>query len=607
MALRRFVAAFPRRRCRSPPIQVRSRRICLIIDSRVIDSYRDEDDDGDGSSGGTHALALPDTTAYAKKHNLIVRRSEPDEIAGFSLPKVPALAGMALPELLGSKTYRPTRRDNELVNDLCHLLEQGSVSPWELEDVVRSNGGVLMPYHVCEVLKHYTRDVELAYAFFKWADLHSGFQHDNFSCNAILKILGLHRRYDEIKRVMLGMEEQMIPMTYVTYRILLRIYVDASMVEDALETFHKMEFSEIKPTLDDYHYIMFKLIRLKCPRVVPMIFESMRKNLVRPNTQTYNFLISSLCSLGKMAEARWRFSYMKKYCDPDEFTYAALINGFCKCMDTEVTLELLEEMLARGLRPNLALFNMMMDAHSRSGKHEQVIALFERMVEHECRPDPKSYRVLVEAFAVSGRIDEAFGFVQRYADSENAPHLGAYNTLMNRLGKANKAHAALEIFYKIKDRPNYKPDLVTYNVLIDLLGKVGKIDECWSCYQKMRLHFQPDIFSYNTLLGRLGRAGRVDLFASVLDDMSRDGVQQDRITYAILVEGYARAGNLDVALAYLEEMKSSGFSPTPSALEVLVNSLLKAGRFGAAEAVVQEMAAINGGPGKKIVTGTLAA
>lgn len=83
--------------------------------------------------------------------------------------------------------------------------------------------------------------------------------------------------------------------------------------------------------------------------------------------------------------------------------------------------------------------------------------------------------------------------------------------------KSRKIEAADEILTTIR-KSGHKPNLVTYNSLLMVFGRSGKLRESILILQKMRGDgISPDIITYNALIGTFCGAGRINDAVSLFE------------------------------------------------------------------------------------------
>ncbi|PON80555.1 Pentatricopeptide repeat [Parasponia andersonii] len=71
------------------------------------------------------------------------------------------------------------------------------------------------------------------------------------------------------------------------------------------------------------------------------------------------------------------------------------------------------------------------------------------------------------------------------------------------LQECRQIDQALLIFDQIKGL-KCEPDLITYNIVLDILGRVGHVDKMLHEFSSMKeAGISPDVISYNTLLNSL--------------------------------------------------------------------------------------------------------
>ncbi|KAH9985816.1 hypothetical protein BJV74DRAFT_846404 [Russula compacta] len=106
-----------------------------------------------------------------------------------------------------------------------------------------------------------------------------------------------------------------------------------------------------------------------------------------------------------------------------------------------------------------------------------------------------------------------------------------------------------------------KPDILTYNSAMELLGKRAMEDEAWALVDDMKaLGIMPDIETYKFLLQSVRFASHEATW-SVLKMMEDAGVEHTEGTYELLIQRYLNDSNLEMAFKLLVEMENRGLMP----------------------------------------------
>ena len=163
------------------------------------------------------------------------------------------------------------------------------------------------------------------------------------------------------------------------------------------------------------------------------------------------------------------------------------------------------------------------------------------------------------------------------------------NRIIHAFAECSQIDKSLVIFDLMKSL-KCKPDLITYNTVLWILGRAGRLDEMLHEFSSMGVaNIAPDIISYNTLLNSLQKFGRLDLCSVFFREMGENGLKPDLRTYQALIEGFGRSGNLEEALRLFAEMKQGHIRPSIYIYRSLINYSKKMGKVELAMSLSEEM------------------
>ncbi|KAG4968760.1 Pentatricopeptide repeat-containing protein [Glycine soja] len=163
------------------------------------------------------------------------------------------------------------------------------------------------------------------------------------------------------------------------------------------------------------------------------------------------------------------------------------------------------------------------------------------------------------------------------------------NKIIFAFAKCGQRDKSLVIFDHLK-RQGYGLDLVTYNIVLDILGHTGHMDEMLDVFASIKnTSFIPDIVSYNTLINGLQKIGRFDMCFLYFKEMTENGVEPDLLTYTALIEIFGRSGNVEESLKCFREMKLKGVLPSIYIYRSLIHNLTKTGKVELATELLEEL------------------
>ncbi|KAK4795276.1 hypothetical protein SAY86_013270 [Trapa natans] len=141
------------------------------------------------------------------------------------------------------------------------------------------------------------------------------------------------------------------------------------------------------------------------------------------------------------------------------------------------------------------------------------------------------------------------------------PNLMTFNILLSGWKSREEAES---FFDEMKDM-GVKPDIVSYNSLIDVYCKSRDMDRVYKILKKMKEEdIIPDVITYTSMIGGLGLMGQPDKARDILKEMKEYGVYPDAPAYNAVIRNYCIAKRLGDAYNLMDEMISKGLNPNPT-------------------------------------------
>jgi pentatricopeptide repeat protein len=133
-------------------------------------------------------------------------------------------------------------------------------------------------------------------------------------------------------------------------------------------------------------------------------------------------------------------------------------------------------------------------------------------------------------------------------------------------------------------------DPTTYNTLIDLYGKAGRLNDAADVFDDMmKSGVAMDTCTFNTMIYIYGSHGNLLEVESLLLKMAEKGVSPNTPTYNVLLSLYANAGNIDAALSCYRMIREDGLFPNGITYRALLGVLCTGNMVQAVEAVIDDM------------------
>eukprot|EP00993_Chasmostoma_nieuportense_P003645 NODE_434_length_2242_cov_19.471868_g404_i0.p2 GENE.NODE_434_length_2242_cov_19.471868_g404_i0~~NODE_434_length_2242_cov_19.471868_g404_i0.p2 ORF type:complete len:267 (+),score=49.31 NODE_434_length_2242_cov_19.471868_g404_i0:1360-2160(+) len=159
----------------------------------------------------------------------------------------------------------------------------------------------------------------------------------------------------------------------------------------------------------------------------------MRKEGTKPDTVTYNALISRCEKARHLPKALDLFQEMRKEgIKPNTVTYSALISTCEKSHHLPKALELFQEMRKEGIKPDTVTYSALIGACKKISELPKAMELLQEMKKSAVQPDIVTYSVLIDLFFHNGRLKEASALYHTAAQLQLFSHRhrsGQYHTI----------------------------------------------------------------------------------------------------------------------------------------------------------------------------------
>ncbi|KAL5699054.1 hypothetical protein ACHQM5_030008 [Ranunculus cassubicifolius] len=141
-----------------------------------------------------------------------------------------------------------------------------------------------------------------------------------------------------------------------------------------------------------------------------------------------------------------------------------------------------------------------------------------------------------------------------------------YNILLSGWKSCEEA----EGFFQEMLELGVKPDIVSYNCLVDVYCKGREVDKALKVMEKMRdEEITPDVYTYTSIIGGLGLVGQPDKARDVLTEMREYGCIPDAAAYNAVIRNFCIAKRLGDAYNMMDEMSRKGLTPNATTYNLL--------------------------------------
>ncbi|CAJ1962688.1 unnamed protein product [Sphenostylis stenocarpa] len=238
--------------------------------------------------------------------------------------------------------------------------------------------------------------------------------------------------------------------------------------------------------------------------------------------------------------------------------YNVTMKVFREVRDFEGVEKLFDEMLQRGVNPNIITFSTIISSASMCFLPHKAVEFFEKMPSFGVEPDKNIAPFMIRAYATSGNADMALKLYDRAKAEKWRVDTGVFSALIKMCGVLENFDGCLTVYNDMKVL-GVKPNMVTYNTLLYAMGRAKRALDAKAIYEEViNSGFSPSWATYAALLQAYCKARFREDALRVYKEMKEKGLDVDVVLYNMLFDMCADVGCLDEAVEIFEDMKSSG-------------------------------------------------
>ncbi|CAM6084194.1 unnamed protein product [Calypogeia fissa] len=282
-----------------------------------------------------------------------------------------------------------------------------------------------------------------------------------------------------------------------------------------------------------------------------------------------NALVHMYAKSGSIDDARLVFDRMEKR---DVVTWNAMIGGLAKHGYGHEAYQLFLKMREEGFEPNAITYLSILNASASAAALEWLQGVHGHASKAGLESDVRVGNALIHMYAKSGSIEDA----RLVFDSMEKRDLVTWNVMIGGLAEHGCGHEALELFREMNAH-GVRPDGTSFLAVLSACCHAGLLDEGHRLLLAMTQEcgIKPTVVHYNCMVDLLGRVGHLEEAKLFINDMQ---VEPDGVTWGALLGACRTYGHVELGeLAANELLK---LEPNdPSAYVLLSNIYAAAGKW----------------------------
>ncbi|GFY89533.1 pentatricopeptide repeat (PPR) superfamily protein [Actinidia rufa] len=231
---------------------------------------------------------------------------------------------------------------------------------------------------------------------------------------------------------------------------------------------------------------------------------------------------------------------------------------------------------------NGSVVSVIINVLGKEGRVSSAASLLHDLHKDGFSVDVYAYTSLITACARHGKYREAVRVFKKMEEEGCKPTLITYNVILNVYGKMGMPWSKITSVLEGMKSSGIVPDAYTLliNALLDVYGKSRRPNEAVEVLRDMEVNgFSPSIVTYNSLISAYARGGLMDEAMELKKQMEGKGIKPDVFTYTTLFSGFEKAGKDESAMRVFEEMISSGCNPNICTYNALIKMHGNRGKF----------------------------
>ncbi|WOH05011.1 hypothetical protein DCAR_0624423 [Daucus carota subsp. sativus] len=456
-----------------------------------------------------------------------------------------------------SEKVEKSEADLREVERVCKVIEELFALDRNMEAVLDECGITLSHGLVVDVLERFKHARKPAFRFFCWAGNQEGYVHDSRTYNMMMRILGKTRQFETMVSLLEEMGEKGV-LNMETFQIAIQAFAASQERRKAVAMFELMKKYKFKVDVDTINCLLDALGRAKLGKEAQLLFGKLEERFT-PNLHTYTVLLNGWCKVKNIMEAGRVWNEMvDKGIKPDVVAHNTMLEGLLRDKKVSDAIKLFGVMKTKGPAPNVRSYTIMIRDLCKQKKMDRAVEYFEEMLDHGCEPDAAVYTCLITGFGNMKKMDKVFGLLKEMKEKGCPPDGQMYNALIKLMTNRKMPDDAVRIYKKMV-QSGIQPTIHTYNMMMKSFFQTRNFDMGFAAWEEMNQKgCCPDDNSYIVLIGGLIRQGRSVEACKYLEEMIEKGMKAPQIDYNKFAADFSRSGKPHILEELAQKMRFSG-------------------------------------------------
>ncbi|XP_020232431.1 putative pentatricopeptide repeat-containing protein At3g01580 [Cajanus cajan] len=366
-------------------------------------------------------------------------------------------------------------------------------------------------------------------------------------------------------------------------------YSQAGSHVEALQLFTRMCQNDIKPDVYTFCCVFNSIAALKCLKSLRGTHGmALKCGFDAMQISATNALADAYVKCDSLEAGENIFYRME---EKDIVSWTTMVTAYCQCSEWGKALAIFSQMRNEGFVPNhftlssvvtacgglcllefgqqihgltckasmdteTCIESALIDMYAKCGNLTGAKKIFERI----SNPDTVSWTAIISTYAQHGLVEDALQLFRKMEQSDAKINAVTLLCILFACSHRGMVEEGLRIFHQMEYNYGVVPEMEHYACVVDLLGRVGQLNEAVEFISKMPI--EPNEMVWQTLLGACRIHGNTKLGETAAQKILSTRPQHPS-TYVLLSNTYIESGLYQDGVSLRDTMKERGIKKEP--------------------------------------------
>lgn len=272
---------------------------------------------------------------------------------------------------------------------------------------------------------------------------------------------------------------------------------------------------------------------------------------------SWTTMVTAYCQYSEWGKALAIFSQMRNEgFIPNHFTLSSVITACGGLCLQEYSQQIHSLTCKASMDTETCIESALIDMYAKCGNLTGAKKIFERIP----NPDTVSWTAIISTYAQHSLVEDALQLFRKMEQSDAKINAVTLLCILFACSHGGLVDEGLKIFHQMENTYGVVPEMEHYACVVDLLGRVGRLDEAVEFINKMPV--KPNEMIWQTLLGACRIHGNPTLGETAAQKILLT-LPQHPSTYVLLSNTYIESGLYQDGVGLRDKMKERGIKKEP--------------------------------------------